>query len=235
MSRISSSSASIPPTRPTISRPAAASPSSPAPRPSCVRGAEPVTLALRETRHGPVISDLGGAYAEPAAAGTVLALQATFLAGEDRTPDALGAVNRAARLGRVPRRAQGFRRTRAEHGLCRYRRQYRLHRARPRADPRQGRRLAAGAGLERRVRLDRLHSLRAAAQRLQPAQRPLHHRQQQDRPRRLSLLLGRGWDLPYRAERIAAAARCDAAAIAGGLGRDPGRHAVAHGARICCR
>ncbi len=61
-----------------------------------VRGAEPVTLALRETRHGPVISDLGGAYAEPAAAGTVLALQATFLAGEDRTPDALRAVNRAA-------------------------------------------------------------------------------------------------------------------------------------------
>jgi penicillin G amidase len=60
-----------------------------------VRDAAPVALVVRETRHGPVISDLGGNFAEPAAAGTVLALQATFLAGEDRTPDALWGLNHA--------------------------------------------------------------------------------------------------------------------------------------------
>jgi penicillin G amidase len=60
-----------------------------------VRGGAPVTLAVRETRHGPVISDLGGRYAETAAPGSVLALEATFLEGEDRTADALWRVNRA--------------------------------------------------------------------------------------------------------------------------------------------
>ena len=60
-----------------------------------VRDGAPVTLTVRETRHGPVISDLGGPYAEAAGAGTVLALQATFLQGEDRTPQAIWAMNRA--------------------------------------------------------------------------------------------------------------------------------------------
>jgi penicillin G amidase len=60
-----------------------------------VRGAPPVNLTVRTTRHGPVISDLGGSYAEPAASGTVLALEATFLEGEDRTPEALFHLNRA--------------------------------------------------------------------------------------------------------------------------------------------
>lgn len=60
-----------------------------------VRGGKPVTFTLRETRHGPVVSDLGGPYAEAAASGTVLALEATFLEGEDRTPQALWSMNRA--------------------------------------------------------------------------------------------------------------------------------------------
>jgi penicillin amidase len=60
-----------------------------------VRGAAPVHLTVRETRHGPVISDLGGSYAEPTPAGSVLALETTFLQGDDRTPDALFALNRA--------------------------------------------------------------------------------------------------------------------------------------------
>ena len=60
-----------------------------------VRGGSPVTLAVRATRHGPVISDLGGSSAEVTALGTVLALQATFLTGEDRTPEALWGINRA--------------------------------------------------------------------------------------------------------------------------------------------
>lgn len=60
-----------------------------------VRHAAPVTLSVRATRHGPVISDLGGRYADAAAPGSVLALQATFLQGEDRTAEALWRVNRA--------------------------------------------------------------------------------------------------------------------------------------------
>lgn len=46
-----------------------------------VRGGAPVTLTVRSTRHGPVIADPGG--------GQVLALSATWLQGEDRTPQAL--------------------------------------------------------------------------------------------------------------------------------------------------
>ncbi|HZS85564.1 MAG TPA: penicillin acylase family protein [Stellaceae bacterium] len=57
-----------------------------------VRGEAPVKLTVRSTRHGPVISDLGGATAP---AGYVLALQATFLAPGDRSPQALWDVNRA--------------------------------------------------------------------------------------------------------------------------------------------
>src|SRR4029079_7298867 len=59
-----------------------------------VRGADPVTLTVRHTRHGPVLSD-----ALPAGsvdAGYVLALQATWLADDDRTAEALWDINRAA-------------------------------------------------------------------------------------------------------------------------------------------
>lgn len=46
-----------------------------------VKGGDPVTLTVRSTRHGPVVADPGG--------GEVLALQTTWLQGEDRTPQAL--------------------------------------------------------------------------------------------------------------------------------------------------
>jgi penicillin amidase len=46
-----------------------------------VHNAAPVTLTVRSTRHGPVIDDPGG--------GQVLALSATWLQGDDRTPQAL--------------------------------------------------------------------------------------------------------------------------------------------------
>ena len=59
-----------------------------------VRGAADVTLTVRETRHGPVISD---AMAEngTAGGGKVLALAATFLADDDLTPQAIYRLNRA--------------------------------------------------------------------------------------------------------------------------------------------
>jgi penicillin amidase len=60
-----------------------------------VRDAAPVTIEVRATRHGPVISDLGGNYAKVAAEGTVLALSATWLAPDDKTPDAAWALDHA--------------------------------------------------------------------------------------------------------------------------------------------
>jgi penicillin G amidase len=57
-----------------------------------VRGASPLTLTLRSTRHGVVLSDLGDARPD---AGEVLALQTTWLGGEDRTPQALWEMTHA--------------------------------------------------------------------------------------------------------------------------------------------
>ena len=58
-----------------------------------VRGAAPVGLTVRATRHGPVLSDvLPEGTAE---SGYVLALQTSFLDPDDRTADALWNINRA--------------------------------------------------------------------------------------------------------------------------------------------
>jgi penicillin amidase len=58
-----------------------------------VRGAAPVDLAVRATRHGPVLSDV----LQPGAAdpGTVLALAATFLVPDDRSAQAFWEIDRA--------------------------------------------------------------------------------------------------------------------------------------------
>jgi penicillin amidase len=61
-----------------------------------VKGAAPVKFTVRETRHGPVISDLGGKYAATAVAGTVLALQTTWLTPDDHSPEALRGIDYAA-------------------------------------------------------------------------------------------------------------------------------------------
>lgn len=56
-----------------------------------VRGEASETLTIRSTRHGPVVSGLMG----EAPPGHVLALQATFLGSDDRTPEAIYRMNRA--------------------------------------------------------------------------------------------------------------------------------------------
>jgi penicillin amidase len=145
-----------------------------------VRGRRVVPLTIRTTRHGPVISDLGGPTAPN---GHVLALQATFLAEDDITPQAIWDVSHARDWPGFNKALENFTAPAAEHGLCRRRRHDRLHRAGAHSDPRQGRRLAADAGLDRRVRLDRLHSLRRAAPRRQPGGGPFRQRQQQDHSR----------------------------------------------------
>lgn len=60
-----------------------------------VKDAPPVQFKVRETRHGPVISDLAGPAQQAAQPGYVLALQASYLMDGDRTPQALWEMNRA--------------------------------------------------------------------------------------------------------------------------------------------
>jgi penicillin G amidase len=59
-----------------------------------VKGAEPVDITVRGTRHGPVLSDaLPPGVADP---GFVLALAATFTMPDDRSAEAVWHINRAA-------------------------------------------------------------------------------------------------------------------------------------------
>lgn len=60
-----------------------------------VRGGADVSLTVRATRHGPVISDVATAAQGIAGAGKALALAATYLRDDDRTPEALFRLNRA--------------------------------------------------------------------------------------------------------------------------------------------
>ena len=58
-----------------------------------VRDAAPVTMTVRSTRHGPVLSDvLAGGTVE---SGYVLALATTYLGDDDRTAEALWSIDRA--------------------------------------------------------------------------------------------------------------------------------------------
>ncbi|HEV2336684.1 MAG TPA: penicillin acylase family protein, partial [Stellaceae bacterium] len=58
-----------------------------------VKGTAPVSLTIRATRHGPVLSDT--LPAGSAEAGYVLSLAATFLSGDDATAQALWGIDRA--------------------------------------------------------------------------------------------------------------------------------------------
>jgi penicillin amidase len=58
-----------------------------------VRGAPPVDIAIRETRHGPVLSDVLPGATDP---GFLLALTATFTIGDDRSAEAIWEIDRAS-------------------------------------------------------------------------------------------------------------------------------------------
>ena len=60
-----------------------------------VRGGEPLLLAVRSTRHGQVISDLRTGRATPLPDGQILALAWPGLRADDRTADAIFAMNQA--------------------------------------------------------------------------------------------------------------------------------------------
>ena len=60
-----------------------------------VRGADPVTLTVRETRHGPVLSDIVEDLGKAAERSTVVALSATWLKPDNRIATAIYRINKA--------------------------------------------------------------------------------------------------------------------------------------------
>ena len=73
-----------------------------------VRFADPVTLTVRSTRHGPVVSDIE-AFDEPdAGADTVLALAATMLRDGDATANAIYELARSRSVAEVKQALSGF-------------------------------------------------------------------------------------------------------------------------------
>jgi penicillin amidase len=60
-----------------------------------VKDANPVTITVRESRHGPIVSDIDGGTAQAAGKDVVMALSATYLEPEDLTPEAFFHINRA--------------------------------------------------------------------------------------------------------------------------------------------
>lgn len=60
-----------------------------------VKDAAEVPIVVRETRHGPVVSDIDPGLAARAGAGRVIALQAAALRADDRTIEAVFSLNRA--------------------------------------------------------------------------------------------------------------------------------------------
>ena len=60
-----------------------------------VKDAENVTITVRETQHGPVISDVSKKAAQAVDAGHILVLATPALRSDDRTVEALFAINRA--------------------------------------------------------------------------------------------------------------------------------------------
>ena len=186
-----------------------------------VSGGDPIELTVRETRHGPVVSDVLEESGEFLEAGHVLAFSWTALDDDDVSAQALvqgvtaadwqGFVAALRDLS-VPQQTIVFADSRRHH---------RLRGAGPGADPRPGPGAPARAGLDRQPRLGGPRALRRAAGRLQPGVRPHRHRQQPDGRPRLSLLSDRRLDsaLPRAADR--GAARRQAQARCGEFFRHP--------------
>jgi len=71
-----------------------------------VRGAAPVMLTVRATRHGPVVSDM--LPPDTFDAGYVIALQASFLGDDDRSAEALWDIDRASDWSSVREALKNF-------------------------------------------------------------------------------------------------------------------------------
>ena len=73
-----------------------------------VKGGETITMTVRETRHGPVISEVWAAAARLSGPGQVVALATPALGPPDRTVEALFAINRARDWGEFRAAAANF-------------------------------------------------------------------------------------------------------------------------------
>ena len=73
-----------------------------------IKGGETVTMTARETRHGPVISEVWAAAARLSGRGRVVALATPALGPPDRTVEALFAINRAQDWGEFRTAAANF-------------------------------------------------------------------------------------------------------------------------------
>ena len=189
-----------------------------------VRGGDAVTIDVVETHaraghrrrsrsgHRP-----GGALDAVRRAGYVLRLHAA----DDASQDGRGIVRRRPRLG--PDGSQP---------CCRrYGRPHRLPRARESAGSPARQRLAAGAGLDRRARMERRHPVREDAVLHRSGRAGHRHRQQPRDGKRRALFLHRLHAAASRAPHLAAPRRASEG-DGGGHGVDPSRYHQRHRARI---
>ena len=141
---------------------------------------EPEVLEVRETHHGPIVTDLFGPRGRgPAARAPVDRAALARLHADGVRRRLLGDSRRGARALRgVPRALH-------EHALGRRERVDRLQADRPHPDPPRRLPRPAEAGLDRRVRVGRLHPLRRPARGDRPARRRARDGEQPDRPARL--------------------------------------------------
>ena len=70
-----------------------------------VRGRPDTVLTVRETRHGPVLSDLAGLFGLPSSGADVIAAQIASLAADNRAPDGLDALDHATDVDEAGRAA----------------------------------------------------------------------------------------------------------------------------------
>jgi hypothetical protein len=146
-----------------------------------VRGKSDVMLRVRESRHGPVISDAGvtdDLLGNKNRAAYVIAMRWTALDPDIDTVGTSMAMSRATDAASFIDAAKGG--ADAEHGGGRSRRPHRFHRARPRAAAQAEQRSegpGAGAGLGRALRLGGLARRRCLAAGARPRARLDRHRQ----------------------------------------------------------
>ena len=146
-----------------------------------VKDAPDVTLHIRATRHGPVISDVDSDLAALAGPGKAIALAFTGLGDRDTTAEALMRVNVARNWDEFLDALKRLSDADPEFRLRRRRRRHRLHQPRPAADAQVGRRARARRRRLGRRGLDRRDDLRPGAAAPQSRRRVHLQRQQRDR------------------------------------------------------
>ena len=115
-----------------------------------VADADPVTITIRETRHGPVLSDLGNEDIDGITPdGTVIAVAIAGFESNDTVAEALDALKPCVDGGRSLGGAGALAGADTERVDRRHRRAYRLGHAGADSDSGGGRRLTAGTGLGR--------------------------------------------------------------------------------------